>query len=89
MDMYRRIADYIEKNGSITSLEAFREFNETRLSARIFTMKKKLGYPIYGIMHYSKLKMAEIHDIWSTGCLKKRYRDGREERKHSVLQELL
>ena len=41
----QRVFDYIVENGSITSLEAIEHFGETRISARIFELKKK-GVPI-------------------------------------------
>lgn len=41
----QRVFDYIVENGSITSLEAIEHFGETRISARIFELKKK-GIPI-------------------------------------------
>lgn len=37
----QRVFDYIVENGSITSLEAIEHFGETRISARIFELKKK------------------------------------------------
>lgn len=40
-----QILDYIKSHGSITSLEAFRLFGCTRLSGRIFDLKKQ-GYNI-------------------------------------------
>ena len=36
----QRVLDYIKENGSITSLEAFKKLGETRLSARIFELRK-------------------------------------------------
>lgn len=37
----QRVFDYIVENGSITSLEAIEHFGETRISARIFELKKR------------------------------------------------
>jgi hypothetical protein len=37
----QRVFDYILEFGSITSLEAFVDLGETRLSGRIFDLKKK------------------------------------------------
>lgn len=37
----RRVFDYMTENGSISSLDAFLDLGETRLSARIFELKKK------------------------------------------------
>ena len=41
----QKILDYMQSHGSITSLEAFREIGCTRLSGRIFDLKK-MGYSI-------------------------------------------
>lgn len=41
-----RVYEYMEKHGSITSMQAFRDLNITRLSARIYELKeegKKIG----------------------------------------------
>ena len=38
-----RVLDYLHQNGSITSLDAFREIGCTRLSAVIFNLKED-GY---------------------------------------------
>ena len=40
-----RVLGYIFKNGSITSLEAIQEFGITRLSARIYNLRKE-GFKI-------------------------------------------
>ena len=42
-----RVLEYMQKFGSITTLEAFRDLGVTRLSAKIYTLKKK-GYEIIG-----------------------------------------
>ena len=44
-----RILEYLKKNKSITSMEAFEMFGITRLSARIFELRD-LGYIIDTIM---------------------------------------
>lgn len=41
----QRVFDFIMDFGSITTLEAYTELGETRLSARVFEMKEK-GVPI-------------------------------------------
>lgn len=41
----RQILDYMKEHGSITSLDAIRCFGCTRLSGRIFDLKK-MGYAI-------------------------------------------
>ena len=40
MGQKQRVLDYIEKFGSISSMEAFRDLGVTRLSAVIFNLKK-------------------------------------------------
>ena len=37
----QRVYDYIKEFGSITSLQAFKDLGETRLSARIYEMREK------------------------------------------------
>lgn len=49
MSQYKRILEYLEKYKSITSMEAFRKFGATRLSAIIFNMKKA-GHNIETVM---------------------------------------
>lgn len=41
----QRVFDYMSEFGAITSLEAFVDLGETRLSGRIFELRKK-GIPI-------------------------------------------
>ena len=43
--LQERVLDYMEEEGSITSLDAFRELGVTRLAAIIFNLKEK-GVPI-------------------------------------------
>ena len=45
----KAIKDYLEAGNSITSMEAYDKFGCTRLSARIFDLKKA-GYNIQTIM---------------------------------------
>lgn len=37
----QRVFDFLVEVGSITSIQAFKEFGETRLSARIFELREK------------------------------------------------
>lgn len=48
-----RIVAYCKQHGSITQMEATRELGNTRLGARIWDLKHKLGY--------------EVEDVWETG----------------------
>lgn len=41
-----RTLQYMKDFGSITSLDAFREFGNTRLSATIFELRHRYGLPI-------------------------------------------
>lgn len=41
-----QVLDYIRKHGSITQLQATLELGITRLSARIWTLRHKLGFEI-------------------------------------------
>lgn len=43
MTRKERLLDYLKENKTLTSLEAIRLFGETRLSARIYDLKKN-GY---------------------------------------------
>ncbi len=48
MNNETRVLDYIKRNGSITSLEAFKKLGNTRLSATIFNLRHS-GYNIQDI----------------------------------------
>ncbi len=37
----QRVFDFLTETGSITTIQAFKEFGETRLSARIFELREK------------------------------------------------
>jgi len=37
----KRVFDYLTEFGSITTIQAFKEFGETRLSARVFELREK------------------------------------------------
>ena len=41
----KKVLEYLQRNGSITTIEAFLNFNATRLSAIIFNLRK-YGYRI-------------------------------------------
>ena len=58
MTQVEKIIDYIETEGSITPLEALREFGCMRLASRI-TDIKKLGYPVVRQMESSKNRRGE------------------------------
>ena len=53
-----RVLKYIEEEGSITSLDAFRELGNTRLSASIFCLRED-GYPIKSITEKQKNRWGE------------------------------
>lgn len=66
MTQNEMIYDYLKKNGSITTYQAFAELFITRLSARIFDIKK-----LYGV----KLKEEWIikKNIYGKTCSFKKY----------------
>ncbi len=53
-----RIIQYIDKYGSITPFDAFREFGITRLAARIFDLRSK-GIAIVGVRESGKNRFGE------------------------------
>lgn len=55
---YQRILDYIERFGSITPLEAFRDLGQTKLASRIGEMRE-LGYVIDGDFELSENRFGE------------------------------
>lgn len=55
----QRVLDYINEFGSITTLEAFRDLGVTRLSARIFELRKK-GYIIVSEDEKSKNRYGDV-----------------------------
>lgn len=52
------LVDYMQKNGSITSKEAFEEFGVTRLAACVFDLRK-LGYVIDTVMMETTTRFGE------------------------------
>ena len=53
-----RIVQYIEENGSITQLDALREFGCMRLASRISDLKRQ-GIPVRRTMETSKNRYGE------------------------------
>ena len=53
-----RIVQYIEENGSITQLDALREFGCMRLASRISDLKRQ-GVPVKRTMETSKNRYGE------------------------------
>ena len=58
MTQCERILQYIEENGSITQLQALREFGCMRLASRMSDIKK-MGYPVKMEMEKSKNRYGE------------------------------
>lgn len=58
----QRVFDFIMDFGSITTLEAYTELGETRLSARVFEMKEK-GIPISFEWHTVKNRYGEKRKV--------------------------
>ena len=61
----QRVFDYMKDFGSITTLEAYNDLGETRLSARIFELKDK-GFDI-------SFEWVEILNRYKEKCRVKRY----------------
>jgi len=55
----QRVLNYMQEFGGITSLEAFRDLGITRLSAKIFNLKKQ-GYVINSEMQQGENRYGEI-----------------------------
>lgn len=49
------ILDYIQRNGSITALQAVRDLGIMRLASRVNELRA-LGHPIDGVMRYAVTK---------------------------------
>ena len=60
-----RVLEYINKNGSITLLQAIKDIGVLSLSSRISSLTKQ-GYPIVG-------KMVKVSNRWGETCTVKRY----------------
>ena len=58
MTQAERIIDYMKKNGTITSKEAFNELGITKLSTRISEMRQ-VGKRIYGVTEHGKNRYGE------------------------------
>ena len=58
MTQYEKILDYMQRFGSITPLDAFKDLGIIRLSARIYDMRKD-GITIYGKYETSKNRFGE------------------------------
>jgi len=59
MTQEERTLEYMQKFGGITSKDAFNDLGITRLSAKIFNLKKQ-GYVIVDEMKQSKNRFGEI-----------------------------
>ena len=53
-----RVLKYIQMFGSITSLDAFKDLGNTRLSASIFCLREE-GYPIKSITEKAKNRFGD------------------------------
>jgi hypothetical protein len=58
MNQEQKIINYVERFGSITTLDAFKDLAITRLSARIFNIKN-MGYKVTSIRETSKNRFGE------------------------------
>ena len=64
MTQCEQVLDYIKANGSITSMEAFSKLGITRLSARIYDLRKE-GENIVQERHYSE--HGKHYDVFRLG----------------------
>ena len=64
----QRVFDFMMENGTISTLDAFTELGETRLSAQIFSLKKK------GVIISDETK--EVRNRWGESRRIKEYRIG-------------
>ena len=55
------VLNHMRQNGSITSMEAFSKYGATRLSAIIFSLRKR-GYGIDTEMHTTKTRYGKTTD---------------------------
>jgi len=55
-----RVLEYIQKFGSITTLEAFRDLGVTRLSARIYELRHYNGLDIEKTTSANKNRYGEV-----------------------------
>ena len=63
-----KILRYMKENGSITSMEAFRKLGITRLSARIYDLRKA-GYQIDSHRVYTnRYGEAKHYDVFTFSC---------------------
>ena len=61
------IMDYIKSNGSITSMEAFSKLGVTRLSARIFDLRKAGENIVQERRYYRSNGRTKHYDIFTLG----------------------
>ena len=50
----RKVLDYLVEHRILTSLEAVYKLKVTRLPARIWDLRHKVGLDITGVLHYEK-----------------------------------
>lgn len=61
------ILDYMKRNGSITSMQAFHELGITRLSARIFDLRKAGEIITNERVYYKTDSGAKHYDVFRLG----------------------
>lgn len=66
MTQNEKVLAYIVKKGGITQLEAFEKFGITRLSARAWDIKHKMGIPL-------KTENIKVKNRFGEPCTVKRY----------------
>ena len=58
MTQTEKIVEYINRYGSITTMEAFTELDITRLSSRVFDLRQQ-GVPVVGTVETRTNKLGE------------------------------
>lgn len=61
------VMDYMRENGSITSMEAFSKLGITRLSARIYDLRKAGENIVQTRRYYTTKGSAKHYDVFSLG----------------------
>ena len=67
MTQNEQVLDYIKSNGSITSMEAFKKLGITRLSARIYDLRKAGENIVQERKYYRTNDKAKHYDIFRLG----------------------
>ena len=67
MTQNEQVLDYIKSTGSITAMEAFKELGITRLSARVYDLRKAGVNIVQERRYYRDIDTAKHYDIFRLG----------------------